>query len=60
MLQKGLYISGKKKSYRDGFVKNGKESCGHTECCDLKRGLVMAMGEAVSGFYRAYYFLLSL
>ena len=48
MLEKGLYISGKKKSYRDGFVKNGNERCRHTECCDIKRGLVMAMGQAVS------------
>ena len=48
MLEKGLYISGKKKSYRDRFVKNGNERCGHTECCDIKRGLVMAMGQAVS------------
>ena len=48
MLEKGLYICGKKKSYRDGFVKNGNERCGHTECCDIKRGLVMAMGQAVS------------
>ena len=48
MLEKGLYISGKKKSYGDGFVKNGNERCRHTECCDIKRGLVMAMGQAVS------------
>ena len=48
MLEKELYISGKKKSYRGGFVKNGNERCGHTECCDIKRGLVMAMGQAVS------------
>ena len=48
MLEKGLYISGKKKSYRGGFVKNGNERCGHTECCDIKRGLVMSMAQAVS------------
>ena len=48
MLEKGLYISGKKKSYRGGFVKNGNERCGHTECYDIKRGLVMSMAQAVS------------
>ena len=48
MLEKGLYISGKKKSYRGGFVKNGNERCGHTECCDIKRSLVMSMAQAVS------------
>ena len=48
MLEKGLYISGKKKSYRGGFVKYGNERCGHTECCDIKRGLVMSMAQAVS------------
>ena len=48
MLEKELYISGKKKSYRGGFVKNGNERCGHTECCDIKRGLVMSMAQAVS------------
>ena len=48
MLEKGLYISGKKMSYRGGFVKNGNERCGHTEYCDIKRGPVMAMAQAVS------------
>ena len=48
MLEKGLYISGKKMSYRDGFVKNGNERCGNTECCDIKSGLVMTMAQAVS------------
>ena len=48
MLEKGLYISGKKMSYRDSFVKNGNERCGNTESCDIKRGLVMTMAQAVS------------
>lgn len=35
-----------KKSYRNGFVKNGNERCGHTEYCDIKPGPVL--GQAVS------------
>ena len=63
MLEKTLYSSDKEMSYRDGFVKNGNERCGHTECCDIKRGLVMAMGQAVSRpciehtiYYYYYYY----
>ena len=46
--REGTLYFWQKKSYRDGFVKIGNERCGDTECCDIKRGLVMAIGQAVS------------
>ena len=46
--REGTLYFWQKKSYRVGFVKIGNERCGDTECCDIKRGLVMAIGQAVS------------